>query len=130
LIRKIYLYLFSMLGLVLIIIGAVRFIDMGLKTYVFKYAYEDQRLNYERPMSMPDYLVEQKDAEKIEITQDQMVQVKSMIVEYENWQERQEQVNPITARKHRDASINLSLMLVGLPLYLYHWFVIRRELRK
>ena len=35
LIRTIYLYLFALLGLALLTIGGVRFVDMGLKAFVF-----------------------------------------------------------------------------------------------
>jgi len=35
LIRKIYLYTFSLVGLVLVVIGGVRLVGLGLKTFVF-----------------------------------------------------------------------------------------------
>ena len=38
LIRKIYLYVVSFIGLLLIVIGLVRLLDLGLKVYVFKHA--------------------------------------------------------------------------------------------
>ena len=37
------------------------------------------------------------------------------------------EVNYVTAKRHRDASLNLSLILIGLPLYLYHWRIIKKE---
>ena len=43
LIRTIYLYLFACLGLVLLTIGGVRFLDMGLKAFVFTKAEQEQR---------------------------------------------------------------------------------------
>jgi len=52
-IRTIYLYLFALLGLVLIIIGGVQFIDMGLKTFVFTKADEEQKLSYSVYDQMP-----------------------------------------------------------------------------
>ena len=50
-----------------------------------------------------------------------------MIQNYKEWEEQSEVVDPITSKRHRDASINLSLILIGLPLYLYHWGFITRE---
>lgn len=44
LIRKIYLYLFALIGLVLITIGSVQLINLGLKVYVFTKA--DNYYNY------------------------------------------------------------------------------------
>ncbi len=44
LIRTIYLYLFSLVGLVLVVIGLVQLVDLGLKAYVFTKA--DQYIRY------------------------------------------------------------------------------------
>ena len=101
LIRSLYLYIFALLGLVLIIIGGVRFLDMGLKTFVFTKA--DQEYNYRYPA-----LVKGEDLEN---------QCPELI----------SQSDYITARRQEDASINLALILIGLPLYLYHWTLIKRE---
>jgi hypothetical protein len=134
LIRKVYLYLFSMVGLVLIIIGTARFVDMGLKTYVFKLAYQQEKLNYDRVVPVPEFL-ERKvaagagSATTVALTEEEFNQVQYLIDDYKNWQERQDTLNPVLANKHRDASINLSLILVGCPLYLYHWLTIRKELK-
>lgn len=58
LIRTIYLYLFALLGLVLLTIGGVRFVDMGLKAFVFTKAEEEVRLIYDQvppiPYSVPE----------------------------------------------------------------------------
>ena len=44
LIRKIYLYLFSLIGLVLVVIGCVQLVNLGLKAYIFTAA--DQYYSY------------------------------------------------------------------------------------
>jgi len=91
LIRTIYLYLFTCLGLVLLTIGGVRFLDMGLKAFIFTKAEQEQRYDAMSPSSV------------------------------------EPEVSYVTAKRHRDASLNLSLILIGLPLYLYHWRLIRKE---
>ncbi len=91
LIRTIYLYLFACLGLVLLTIGGVRFLDMGLKAFVFTKAEQEQRYDVSPPSS------------------------------------DEPEVSYVTVRRHRDASLNLSLILIGLPLYLYHWRTIKKE---
>ena len=48
-IRKIYLYLFALIGLVLIVIGCVRLVGLALKTYIFTKA----DVYYEYPMTRP-----------------------------------------------------------------------------
>lgn len=52
-IRTVYLYIFALLGLILIIIGGVNFIDMGLKTFVFTKADEEEKLSYFNSMPYP-----------------------------------------------------------------------------
>ena len=43
------------------------------------------------------------------------------------WKETEKMVNPATSRRHRDASSSLSMILVGLPLYFYHWRIIAKD---
>ena len=94
LIRTIYLYLFACLGLVLLTIGGVRFLDMGLKAFVFTKAEQEQRYDVKSPSSAGP------------------------------------EVSYVTVKRHRDASLNLSLILIGLPLYLYHWRTIKKDTKK
>lgn len=97
LIRKIYLYLFSLIGLVLITIGTVRLVDLGLKVFVFK----DADTFFEFPVRTPD-------GEKTETPEE----VKQM---------------QRSSQRQRDAAGALAQIIVGLPLYLYHWSVIKKE---
>ncbi len=130
-IRTIYLYAFALLGLVLIVIASVRFLDMGLKAYVFTKA-DDQERIYDKKPAVP-YAIErigetesQYDVETV-FTEKEKQAIRLMIEDYKEWKEKEEGIDPITSRRHRDASINLSMILVGLPLYLYHWRIIKRE---
>ncbi len=128
LIRTIYLYLFACLGLVLLAIGGVRFVDMGLKAFIFTRADEEQNLYRIQPPS-PAYpfakMEEAQDDE--ELTEEERAAIRQWLEEYKAWQEGTSKVDYVAARRHRDASLNLSLILIGLPLYLYHWIIIKRE---
>jgi len=128
LIRTIYLYLFALLGLVLLTIGGLRFIDMGLKAFVFTKAEEEQRLIYRQPSYLP-YPVQQIEElqEKDGLSEEEKATVKQWLADYKDWKERRSQIDPVTARRHRDASLNLALILIGLPLYFYHWRIIKKE---
>lgn len=130
LIRTIYLYLFTLVGLTLLIIGTVRFLDMGLKAFIFTQAEEQQRL-YEKQPPVPFALekVEQiaKDQTSVTLSQEEKSALKQWLIDYQNWQEQSAKIDPITSQRHRDASINLSMILIGLPLYFYHWRLIRKE---
>jgi hypothetical protein len=129
-IRTIYLYLFSLIGLVLVVMGSVGFIDMALKAYIFTQADAEQAL-WARQPPMP-YALERTEriAESDQLTEDEKNAVSNWIKDYESWQERQSAIDPVTAERHRSAARNLAQILIGIPLYLYHWGIIRRETKK
>lgn len=134
LIRTIYLYTFSLVGLVLVVIGGVRFVDMGLKAWVFTQADEEQRMWSKQPPMPPMPAITEKRIEtaikegKIEnLTEDEKIAMEQWLASYADWKTRQETFDPITSQRQREAAGALSFILVGLPLYLYHWRVIRRE---
>ena len=137
LIRTIYLYLFALLGLVLLTIGSVRFLDMGLKAFIFTKAEEEQRLYSKQPPfpSVEIARITKTEGEKlapkdeIKLSEEEKNRVDQWLRDYNNWQERSAKIDIVTSQRHRDASLNLSLILIGLPLYLYHWTVIKRETR-
>jgi hypothetical protein len=132
LIRTVYLYLFTIIGLVLVVIGTVRFLDLGLKVFIFKQAdaqqkYQQQYCNYIAPV--PEAKVRSlinQPASSTGLTPDEQTALKSFLDNYDQCQG----VNFLTSQRQRDASINLALILVGLPLYLYHWRTIAKEIRK
>lgn len=128
LIRTIYLYLFSLLGLIFLIIGAVRFIDMGLKAFIFTQAEVEEKYNY--MMTPPYSTTDIKNMEKAQgdenFTKQERETLKTWLTEYQE----QQKVNHITVQRHRNAATNLSFILVGLPLYLYHWHIIKKETRE
>ncbi len=135
-IRTIYLYLFALLGLVLITIGSVGFINMGLRTFVFTKADEYQRtMNKQPPYPIPavekyQMLTEaQKSQPKtaLLLTEQEKTDLNMWFAEYKNWKENQGKIDYIASQRQEDASINLALILVGAPLYFYHWRRIKKE---
>ena len=99
-IRFLYLYLFSFVGLLITVIGSIQIIDLGLKTYVFKvseYSY------YPEPVAVGG---------KPTISAEEMTKRNEI-----------EQSN----QRRRQLSTSLSMILVGVPLYLYHWKTIKKE---
>jgi len=98
-IRLIYLYLFSFVGLLVVVIGAVRMVDLGMKVFVFKDA---DRYEYSAPEMKP------KDEEVL----------------------RQNAERDQRRNREREFSNSLSMIVVGLPLYIYHWKTIQKENRE
>ncbi len=129
-IRTAYLYLFSLIGLTLLVIGVVRFIDMGLKAFVFTQAEYEYEFSYPAPIYRSIEETEDLIQNGRELSQREINELETILENYKNWMERQESVNPLTSRRHREASNNLAMILVGLPLYFYHWNIIRKESKK
>jgi hypothetical protein len=132
LVRTIYLYIFALLGLVLLIIGSVNFLNMGLKAFIFTQADEESRI-FSKQIPIPTISrienIEQdiEEGKDICLSKEEKISIESWLADYNNWKESVSKIDPITSRRHRDASINLSLILIGLPLYLYHWRIIKKE---
>ena len=99
--RLLYLYLFSFVGLLIVVTGSIQLVNLGLKTFIFKNA--DSYISY--PMNVakedPNYVSPE--------------QLKKQQEEQTNNQRQSELVNSI------------SMIVVGLPLYLYHWKLIGKE---
>ncbi len=134
LIRTIYLYLFTLLGLVLLVIGGVRFVDMGLKTFIFTKADEEQRFMSKQPFYTP-YPVDclgksAKSQGDSDFSEQEKADIKQWLVSYKEWKKDRSEIDPITSSRQRDASMNFALLLIGLPLYMYHWMIIKKETRK
>ncbi len=113
LIRTIYLYLFSLVGLVIVVIGLVNLVDLGLKSFVFKDA--------DQPITYPAYPVQVTPTD-----------VKGNVItpaEQEKYnadqaaaQEKQRQSD-----RERTASNALAMIIIGAPLFVYHWRIIQKD---
>jgi hypothetical protein len=135
LIRTIYLYLFTLIGLALVVSGAVRFIDMGLKVFVFTKADDEQKLQryYSSPIvpvSSIDKLQNYQQSTSSELTSEEKAALKTWLDDYQKYQEQAGKIDYLASQRQRDASSSLAMILVGLPLYLYHWRLIRKETKE
>lgn len=101
-IRLIYLYLFSFVGLLVIVVGSVQLVNLGLKVIVFNGA---DRYEY---MTRPK------------------IEGENTNVEEEKLQMEREQ----TRQRQRELSNAIAMIAVGLPLYWYHWTTIQKENKK
>lgn len=137
LIRTIYLYLFAIVGLTLLIIAGVRFINMGLKAFIFTKADEQMRIEYKQssyaPVPVEKLNQIQTDAaagKQVTLSEDQVQQIDQWLADYKNNSEARAKIDPISTQRQQEASISLAMIIIGLPLYLYHWGIIRRETKK
>lgn len=124
-IRTIYLYLFTIIGLVLLTIGSVGLVDLALKNFIFTDADND----YYRAMPPTPYGLEKvREIQTNEnLTEQQLEDIDRWLVDYNTWSEANEKDDYKKSQNQRDAARNIALILVGLPLYLFHWNIIKRE---
>ncbi len=127
LIRTIYLYLFALVGLILLTVGGIGFLNMALKAFLFTDADKERILYDERPPIPFKLQTLERMTAKDELTEDEATRLRSMLEDYEAWEQRRKEVDPVKSRRHREAAENLAFLLVGLPLYLYHWRQIRSD---
>lgn len=106
-IKLLYLYLFSFIGLLVSVIGSIQLVDLALKVYVFK---EADRYEYAIPQK---------------ITTPEGKEIKRS--EEEIKEEKRIQESEYKKQRQRQASTAISMILVGFPLYLYHWSLIKKK---
>ncbi len=127
-VRTVYLYVATLVGLGLIIGGGVQAFELVLKATILTQADAEEQLWAKQP-PMPYALDAVRDAEKLdELTDQQKAMIAQWLVDYERWSEQQEQLDVVKARREQRAASALGLLFVGIPVYLYHWLTIRREL--
>lgn len=102
--RLLYLYLFSFVGLLILIIGSIRLLDLGMKVFIFTEA--DRYEVYAPPLEKAD-----QPQETLEMQQ-------------------QRQERELVRRRQQELSTTLAMIAVGLPVYLYHWRTIQTENHK
>lgn len=134
-IRTIYLYLFALVGLALLASGTYSFIDLGLRAYVFTAADQDYRSAPIAPSLVKTDDVARVEAiksceDQCELTEEQIQQIDAWLIDYQTWQEQDAKIDYAKSNRQRQASSALARIIVGLPLYLYHWTVIKRDVRK
>ena len=106
-IRKIYLYLFSFIGLLMLVIGLAQMVDLAITVWVFPDA--DLYNRGPRIVSEPGQALSEG-----ELLANQEKEEAYSLAEQSRSRQRQ-------------LSGSLSMLLVGLPLYLYHWRTINSE---
>lgn len=127
-VRTVYLYLFAFVGLLLVTIGGVQFVTMALRATIFTQADAQERLRMPPPgpfgprgESMATY------TKNPQLSNDDRAVVQQWLEDYKRWQIETKRIDPVRANREREAASALAMILVGLPLYLFHWRIIRRE---
>jgi amino acid transporter len=115
LIKTVYFYVVSLIGLMMVVFSVADLVNLGLKTWVFPKADLNE---YKQP---PCTVQVFKDPNLKETDEQYQQRVKACEASYVNEDEAR------AIRNQRDAVRDFSFLVVGIPLFLYHWTTIRRE---
>lgn len=107
--RTMYLYLFSFLGLLIVVVGAIRLINVGFRAFIFP---DVDTYEY---VAIPRYDEQGKPIGETE--EERKVRIES------------DRINAMRQRQ-REFIEAISFLLVGAPLYIYHWKTIQQDVAK
>ena len=118
-IKSIYFYLVSFVALMMVVFSTADIINIVLKTWVFTaadkdmYAYPRAVCEVPTPATPPDPkavpAVSKEDCEK------------------QNAENIKQQEASRVAQKQRDVVRDISMIVVGIPLFLIHWRILRKK---
>ncbi|OQB18731.1 MAG: hypothetical protein BWY14_00813 [Parcubacteria group bacterium ADurb.Bin192] len=115
LIKTVYFYTVSLIALMMIVFSTADLVNLGLKTWIFPKA----DLNEYKEPSCAVMIMKDPSLQETE------EQYRNRIQQCE--QGRMDENEARAIRKQRDAVRDISFLVVGIPLFLYHWATIRRE---
>ncbi len=116
-IKKVYLYLVSLISLIIIVVGAIMLINLALRTWVFTKAdnnyYYAPKIACDMPAIAPDNTA-------------RILPPECSDPDYDAKQQAQEKESR-SAQKQRDAAQAIAMILVASPIFYYHWKLARKE---
>lgn len=112
-IKKVYLYLVSLVSLIILIVASIMLINMALKTWVFPKA--DTDIYYPTMVDCASYSEDLKKTAP-ECNDPAFTE-----------KEEARQKGNRAAQKQRDAAQALAMIFVATPVFLYHWKLARKE---
>ena len=106
--KKAYLYLVSVISLIIAVIGAIMLINLGLKAWVFTKA---DQVDYSYPCAVPAPVGQQSsgcDQATIDA------------------QKKQAQDNQ-TSQRQNTAAQAIAMLVIATPVWYYHWRLAKKE---
>ncbi len=108
--------------------GGGQAFELVLKSPVLKQADAEVAM-WAKPAPMPYMLDAARGlVDEDGLTDVEKASVRSWIADYERWDEQRAAYDAVAARRERQLATALALVFVGIPVYLYHWLTIRKEL--
>ncbi|MDD5098215.1 MAG: hypothetical protein PHD31_00610 [Candidatus Pacebacteria bacterium] len=127
LIKTIYLYVVSLISLIFLAVGIGNFINTSIKSSFFK---EAEKRDYSFCNNQP-YFTSVADINKLKespaATEDDKQKITTLISEYENWKAQNIGEECYKSERAKRMVDSLTMLLIALPLYLFHWSMARKE---
>ena len=132
-VRTIYLYVVSLVTLMMMIFSASQLVNMALKVWVFPEAgkVEEAQMKGMPSSFYPGRIDEKTGAqtiidckEKCGFSDDQKKQAEAWLSDYEQWKKNS---GNTAGQRQLEAVRALSMLLVSIPVFWYHWLLIGRE---
>ena len=108
-----YLYLVSLISLVMIVIASVGLINLALKSWVFTKADQDYYFNL-RPTCPID-------------EQGNVIEGCKEPTDVELEEQEKQQSDSRSAQRQRDAAQNIAFLIVATPVFVFHFRLARKE---
>ena len=121
-VKKIYLYLVSVIALVIWVVGAIMLLNMALKTWVFSKADNVNFYSYPTKFDCEQMRASQtKDGSVVMSLPPECSDPNYVAIQ------EQRQKDERAAQKQRDASQALAMIIVAAPVWYGHWRLARKE---
>ncbi|MFZ6015788.1 MAG: hypothetical protein ACOYUZ_05570 [Patescibacteria group bacterium] len=114
-IKTVYFYLVSLIALMMVVFSTADLVNLGLKTWVFPKA----DLNEWREPACTAMIIKDPTGGETEAVYQQR------LAECEANKIDEDEARAI--RNQKDAVRDISFLVVGIPLFLYHWITLRKE---
>lgn len=112
-IKKAYLYVVSLISLIILVIAAIMLINMGLKTWIFTKADNNYYPEYQCPV--PVTFTPEKTPAPVACDPQEQARL------------QKQNKDGRTSQKQRDAAQAIAMILVASPVFYYHWKLARKE---
>lgn len=116
-IKSIYFYLVSFVALMMVVFSTADMINIALKTWVFTAADLD---TYYSPACVAPIPVATPDGKAVAATSKEEC-------DKQNEDSLKQQKRNMAAQKQRDVVRDISMIVVGIPLFLIHWRIVRSK---
>jgi len=124
LIRTIYLYLAALASLIFVAVGTGNLLNTAMKFYLFPKA---EKGGFGRCNNQPPVYGLDKNAYAGVAAEDQKIQLQNMLNEYEKWKKDNSGEECYSQERQNNVVNALTMMIVAIPIFAFHWRIIRKE---